>query len=195
MKKINYTKKYVGNIFHSKELTYDFVDLSEFTISKRTTDFKTQDFTVLHGPITRAGPFEYEKNGRKVTLYKDWDNIKERHSEIKYMPLKATTKTGSHHAEEMGFAFNWKPNEKTQQMFADIVLIEDIENLTSLQDPKEGYHVSIGFDDHIENGNIQIIDRIDHLAMSLKNREVGRCSTAGGKSCTVKKKTGIEMVI
>ncbi len=177
-----------------EELANDFIDLKDFT--QQTHDFKEQDFTVLHGPITRAGGFEYTKNGEKKVLYKQWDNIKERFAEKKYIPLKATTKTGSHKAKEVGFAYNWEPNDKTKQMYADVVLIEDIEVMTDLLDPKEGYHVSIGFNDHIEGGNKQIIDSLDHLAMSLKNKEVGRCSTAGGKGCTIKKKdTGMEMVI
>lgn len=195
MKKLNYTKKYVGNIneiLSKKKLVSDNIDLTEFT--RQTNDFQEQDFTVLHGPITRDGGFDYIKDGKKVTLYKQWDNIKERYNERKYLPLRATIEKGSHHAEEVGFAYNWKPNEETKQMFADIVLIQDIETMTRLLNPKEGYHVSMGFEDHIEDGNKQIIDSLDHIAMSLENKEVGRCSTDGGESCTVKKKVqGIEM--
>jgi len=163
--------------------TVDFIDLSQFT--RRTEDFDSQDFTVLHGPITRSGAFEYVQDGKKVVLYKDWKNIKDVFSKLDYIPFKGSVNEGSHHAEEIGFAYNFTPNDETEQMFADVITLEDIDNLTDLKDPESGYHVSIGFEDDVV-GDVQYITSVDHLAGSLKNKEIGRCSTAGGTDCTVK---------
>lgn len=174
-----------------KDFTNDFIDFTEFT-----TDM-TEDYTLFHGPITRSGPFDYVKNGEKVTLYKDWDNIKERFAEVSYLPYKLAQK-GSHKAEEYGFAYNFKPDEKTEMMMADIVTIKNIEDLDGVIKDKSEYHTSIGFIDHIENGNMQIIDKLDHLAGS--GTEVGRCSTggeSGKRDCIIKKvdnKNAMEMV-
>lgn len=167
----------------TNDFTYDFIETTEF--NDITLDFKdTEDFTILHGPITRAGPFEYEKEGMQVIYYKDWDNIKKVFKQHKYIPLKASVKQGSHHADILGYATNWKPNNKTQQMFADVVLIKDIDKLTDILYPENGYAVSIGFKDDVQD-NVQWIEYIDHLAMSLSNADKDRCSTANGLSCNV----------
>jgi len=171
---------------HEEDLTTDFIDIQEFT--NITTDFgNIEDFTVLHGPITRAGAFEYTKNGKKIILFKDWKNILDVHNKQKYYPLKATTDYGAHHSIIKGYATNWEPHHDTEQMYADVVLFNDLENETDLLDPEGGYQVSIGFKDNVI-GNTQYIEYIDHLALSLKNLDIGRCSTANGKPCTVKRK-------
>lgn len=170
---------------YTEDLTYDFVD----DLNDITLDFYEQkgDFTILHGPITRSGAFEYEKNGKSVIYYKDWGNIKEVVKKIDYIPLKATIEKGAHYSKILGYATNFKPNDKTQQMFADVVLFNNIEEVTNLLNPENGYAVSIGFKDRIENG-IQWIEYIDHLALSLLNLDTDRCSTLGGKSCYAKQK-------
>lgn len=170
-----------------EELRSDFIDIKEF--NDNTLDFVEQkgDFTIMHGPITRDGPFEYEKNGKSVIYYKDWDNIKDVFKNLDYIPLKASIKQGSHHAKILGYATNFKPNNKTRQMFSDVVLFNDINELTTLLDDGTKYAVSIGFKDHIEN-SIQIIDYVDHIALSLLNVDTDRCSTLNGKSCYAKQK-------
>jgi len=179
LSKVEKIRKQPVNI---RDFTQDAIELHEFT-----TDM-TEDYTVFHGPITRAGPFVYNKNGVPVTLYKDWDNIKEQFGKVEYLPYKLAQKD-SHKSGEFGFAYNFTPNEETQQMFADIVTVKDIEDLQDIVDNKNKYHVSIGFKDHIEDGNVQIIDELDHLAGS--GSEVGRCSTggeAGKRDCVIEKK-------
>jgi len=184
--KLDYDLNYVGNVIE-KQITEDVVNFKIFTNMKN--DFKNEDFTVYHGPITREGPFEYYKNGKKVVLVKDWDNINERFDEIDYIPLKAKVGEGSHHAKIHGFATNFEPEEKPKkgnkyrQMYADVVLMNDIYKHPNSIDLTK-YQVSIGFEDEIV-GNQQIIKSVDHLAMS--DIEIGRCTTEGGPTCFVKK--------
>lgn len=183
--RIKFEEKKLKSFDFTEDLTHDFIsEMNDITL-----DFYDEkgDFTILHGPITRDGAFEYEKNGVKVLYYKDWKNIKEVFKNRDYIPLKASIEQGSHHAKILGYATNWKPNEKTRQMFADVVLFNDIAELTDLHNPEGGYQVSIGFKDRIED-NIQWLVYVDHLAMSLSNKDTGRCLTANGKSCYAKMK-------
>ncbi len=163
---------------------YDFIPLSEF--KELTNDFST-DFTILHGPIVRSGDYKYyDKNGKEIILKKKWDNIKEIYGKYDYLVLKGTQDEGAHFANEIGFAYNFIPNEETETIDADIVMMNDIENHTSLINPKEGYHVSPGYHDIIQ-GNIQHIIDLDHVAISLANKEKARaCSGINekGSSCT-----------
>jgi len=190
-KKVGYTRTYVGNLFEltrdneeePEDLQSDFIELSTFT--PQTLDFNGSDFTVLEGVITRSGAFDYSTNGQKKILYKEWPNIKERFSEIDYLPLRGTTDVGSHHAQEIGFVYNFRPDDRKEQMRGTIVLLDDIQNITDLIKPANGYHVSIGFEDDVI-GDRQIIKELDHLAISLSNKEKGRCSSAGGTDCTFK---------
>lgn len=187
IKQIESIRIEISEMYEKKDITHDFINMDN--LNDITLDFSEQqeDFTILHGPITRAGAFEYEKNGHQVIYYKDWENIKEVFRKREYIPLKASTKRDSHHADILGYATNWKPNDKTEQMFADVVLFKDINEVTDLLNPEGGYQVSIGFKDKIEK-NIQWIEYIDHLAMSLRNKDTGRCLTANGKSCFAKQK-------
>jgi len=164
-----------------EDLTHDFItDLKDTTL-----DFceQKEDFTILTGRITRAGGFEYEKDGHSVVYYKDFDNLKEVFNKTKYIPLKATTKKGAHHAKILGYATNFKANESDMSIYADVVLFNDIENITNILNVP--YSVSIGFKDRIENNNVQILEYVDHLALSLSNIDRDRCSTWGGKACNV----------
>jgi hypothetical protein len=180
---------------HCRKSGGDFNTLDNIKIEnfkKIEQDFQTTDFTVYHGPITREGPFRYYKNGKWVTLYKDYDNLVENFNGKEFLPLKAVVGNGSHHAKIHGFTTNWeyedkpKPGNKYRMVNADIVLLNDIYGHPEAVDLNK-YHVSIGFEDEIE-GIKQIIKNLDHLAMS--DTEVGRCSTAGGDDCTVQKISG-----
>lgn len=148
----------------------------------------TMDFVdTMEGPITRAGPFEY---GDEI-LYKDWNNLKEVFSKIDHVPLIGSKGEDSHLDKGdriIGFAHNFKLNDKTKQVLADVETFKEIEQLSDLKNPSN-LPVSIGFKDEGE-GNIQKITGIKHLAMSLNALETDRCSSAGGLSCTVSKKTG-----
>jgi hypothetical protein len=140
----------------------------------------------LEGPITRSGPFPYIKNGKEVILNKDWKNILEIFPKYTHLPIKATVDIGSHHAVIKGFGYDWKPHPDTEEMFGKIVLLNDIENQTELINPKEGYHVSLGFHDYIK-GDVQLLTDLDHIAMSLSNIETGRACLGmneKGASCT-----------
>lgn len=170
-------------------LTTDFVAINEFEIM--TSDFEdNEDFTVLHGAITRAGKFIYNKDGKEVEVYKDWDNIQEVFNEQSYLPLKASVQKGAHRISSVqGYATNWKPNHETQQMYGDVILFKNLEDITNDLEPKSGFPMSIGFKDHIE-GDTQLIQYLDHLALSLgskENQDVDRCSI-GGEPCRAKKK-------
>ncbi len=174
--------KYIGNIHKDLEndIIYDQINFSEFT--NQTQDFNSEGFSILTGPITRSGAFPYERGGYKITLYKQWDNIKDVFDGLEYIPLIGSKSVGSHNAEMIGFAYNFKPDDEKEQMFADIITLRDIAELSDNYTPEnEGWEVSIGFKDH-RVGDKQIIDYIDHLAMSLRNEETGRCRM-GGDPC------------
>ena len=175
----------IGEIGTINDLRFDSIDFSKFT--KMTNDSLSEGFTVLHGPVTRSGDFPYIKDGKQVTYVKEWDNIKETFSRYSYIPLKATAEKGAHHANVLGYLANWNPHEDTEEMYADFVLFDRIENLTDLINPEGGYHVSLGYPDVIKNGNRQIITGLDHAALSLKNKDKARAcygSNALGASCT-----------
>lgn len=176
--------QYIGNIFDHSQYHYDYIPLSKFKILRN--DFQT-DFTVFHGPIVRDGAYKYyDKNGRKITLYKDWDNLKDIYSRYDYLPIKGSIEEGAHYGQEFGFGFNFIPNEETHEIEADLVSIENIEKLTPLLNPKGGYHVSPGYHDLIK-GELQIILDLDHIAFSLANEDVSRACTGmneKGASCT-----------
>jgi len=169
--------------------TMDILDELLYPDVNYTHDFIENefDFSTLHGPIVRAGPYEYIKNGQKVILYKDYDNLKDVYGNLDYIPLKGTKKLGSHHADIIGFFHKFQPNDKDQKIYADIVTFDDIDKLSDLRDPDEGWQLSMGYEDEII-GNKQYVKRVDHGAISLNNLEVGRCSTAGGDACYAKKK-------
>jgi len=146
------------------------------------------DFSdLMHGPITRAGPFDYEGE----ILFKDWNNLKDVFSKIDHVPVIGSKGVDSHLDTDdriIGFAHNFKLNEDTKQVLADVETFKEIEELSDLENPSD-LPVSIGFKDEGE-GKIQKITGIKHLAMSLNGLEQDRCSSAGGLSCTVSKKTG-----
>jgi len=173
------------------DFTTDFIDSSQ--LQKITTDSYSNDFTVYHGSLTREGPFDYEKNGKKITVYKDYDNLSEKFSEADYFPLKAISGIGSHYTTVKGFTTNFeledKPKEgnKYRHVYGDVIVLNDTFGSPEEVDLRD-FHVSIGFKDHFE-GDQQIIEYIDHLAMS--DFELGRCITADateGDACIVKKK-------
>lgn len=182
MQKLDFIIDEIGDI---NDLRFDSIDLTKFT--QTTNDSASEGFTVLHGPITRSGTFPYIKNGKKVEYIKDWDNIKEVFSRYNYLPMKATVEKGAHHADILGYLANWTPHEDTEEMFADYVLFDNIKNLTKLQNPKGGYHTSLGFHDIIKNGNKQIILGLDHGAVSLGNKDKARAcygENPFGAGCT-----------
>lgn len=167
----NYVEKY----------DIDTFNISEFKVLRH--DFE-QDFTILHGPLTRSGSFDYvdKKTGKTITLYKDWDNIKEIFPKYDYLPLKATVKKGAHHVKMNGFVMNWEPNHDIEEMHVDYVLFDDIWNLVEVVSGNAQYDTSLGFEDEIIDGNIQIIKSLDHAAMSF-GTEKGRCRTGQGNAC------------
>ena len=189
MERLDFTIESIGNI---NDLRFDSIDLTKFT--QITNDSISDEFTVLHGSITRSGDFPYVKNGKEVIYKKEWDNIKEVFSRYSYIPMKATVEVGAHHADVLGYLANWVPHEDTEEMYADFVLFDKIENLTNLIKPEGGYHVSLGYPDVIKNGNRQIITGLDHAALSLSNRDTSRAcygSNLKGAKCTTVKVKGV----
>lgn len=165
--------------------TTDFIPLSNF---KRCVHDFREDFTLLHGAIARSGGYPYYHKGKKVVYRKDWDNLKDIYAKYDYLPLRAQKEKGSHHAAEVGLAYNFKPNEETEEIEADLLLLDNIEDLTDILEPKEGgYYVSPGYHDIIE-GNTQIIIDLDHVALSLSNEDTARAclgKNEKGASCTM----------
>lgn len=140
------------------------------------------DFSVLQGPITRAGAFPYRIGNQNVILYKQWANLKDIFSSRSYLPLIGSKQKGAHDSQDvLGFAYNFQFNEQDQQVLADIITLDDIHLLTDNFIPEKGWEVSIGFRDR-RIGDKQIIDDVDHLAISLLNLEKGRCGVLG-KRC------------
>lgn len=168
-------------------LRTDNIPFSEFRQLK--TDFKNQDFVIFHGPIVRDGPYDYpDENGNIKTLYKEIKNLSDIYSRYKYLPIKASEQIGAHHAEELGYGTNFSLNEETNEIEADLVLVND-ENFKDVLRKKNEYHVSPGYND-IVKGNIQILTDVDHIALAI-GPEIGRACTgtnSKGVSCTKVKK-------
>ena len=174
------------SILEPKTTDYvDYVPLSSFKQVKH--DFQ-EDFTMLHGNIARDGSYDYyDSKGNKITLIKKWDNLKEYYGKYDYLPLRGSADKGAHTAQELGFAYNFYPNPETHMIEADLVLVNNLPELTTLLDPKEGYHVSPGYEDKIIDNNIQLITKLDHVAISLGNKDTARACTGTneqGYSCT-----------
>ena len=161
----------------------DSIPFSEFKQIK--TDFENSDFVIFHGPIARDGPYDYmDENGNITTLYKDIDNLKDIYSRYNYLPMKTSEKIGAHFSEEFGYATNFSVNEETNEIEADLILVND-ENFKKIISQKSEYHVSPG-DNDIIKGNIQILTDLDHIALAL-GPEIGRACTgtnSKGASCT-----------
>jgi hypothetical protein len=161
----------------------DSIPFSEFKQIK--TDFNTEDFVIFHGPIARDGPYEYrDNNGNPITLHKDIDNLSDIYSRYKYLPIRASEKPGAHHAEELGYATNFSLNKNTNEIEADLVLVND-SKFKKILKKKKKYHVSPGYADIVKN-NIQIITDLDHVALAL-GTEISRACTGTntkGSSCT-----------
>ena len=175
-------KKLDFTIRERNDLSFDVLDFKEFTY--KTHDFESKDFSVLEGPITRSGAFPYKLGGYNVTLYKQWDNLKDVFSQVDYLPLIGSKDLGAHYAKTLGFAYNFRFDDESEKVYADIVTMEDMDKLSDNYQPDtEGWEVSIGFKDH-RMGNKQIIDKADHLAVSLRNKEMGRCRY-GGDPCFI----------
>lgn len=168
-------------------LRTDNVPFSEFRQLK--TDFKNQDFVIFHGPIVRDGPYDYpDEKGNTKTLFKEIKNLRDIYSRYKYLPIKASEEVGAHYAEELGYGTNFSFNKETNEIEADLVLVND-EKFKDILSKKEEYHVSPGYNDIIK-GNIQFITDVDHIALSL-GTEIGRACTginSKGVSCTKVKK-------
>jgi len=173
-------------------MTEDFVEIDTFNdITKDFNEKMNEDFTVLHGILTRANEFEYTKDGQKIILKKEWNNIKDVFGKTDYIPLKGSIEKNAHAAEVIGYAANWSPDDEKEVMYGDVVMFKNIAEVTDLLNPKRGgYNVSIGFKDEVENG-IQKILYLDHLAISLSNADLDRCSTANGIPCVVSVKKTI----
>jgi hypothetical protein len=170
------------------EKRMDLIDLSKFKIVNG--DFPQQDFTMFHGPITRSGPMKYKKDGKIVTYNKKWSNIQDVFPEYDYLPLKATPKKGAHYAEIKGYATNWTPHEDTEEMFADVILFNNLDTHITPEQFKKEYHVSMGYEDEVLEDNTQLFRTLDHLAMALGD-ERGRACTgtnSKGASCSTVKK-------
>jgi len=165
----------------------DSIPFSEFKEIK--TDFKDSDFVIFHGPIARDGPYDYtDENGNTKTLYKDIDNLKDIYSRYNYLPMKTSEIPGAHFAEEFGYATNFSVNEETNEIEADLILVND-GNFQKILSMKDEYHVSPGYNDNVI-GNIQMLTDVDHIALAL-GPEIGRaCSgtNSKGASCTIVEK-------
>ena len=161
----------------------DSISFSEFRQIK--TDFDTKDFVIFHGPIARDGPYEYrDDNGNPITLHKDIDNLSDIYSRYQYLPIRASEKSGAHHAEELGYATNFSLNNETNEIEADLVLVND-SKFRKILKKKNKYHVSPGYSDIVRNG-VQIITDLDHIAFAL-GKEISRACTGTnkkGSSCT-----------
>ena len=147
------------------------------------------DSTTMHGVATRSGKFVYIDGVR----FKDWDNIKTVFNLTDHLPVIGSTGNDSHldiDDRMIGFAWNFTPNEETEEMEFDLEYFKDIKELSDLEDPND-LPVSIGFRDLALSGSgtRQIIDKVHHIAVSLNKTEKDRCSASGGTACTVSMKT------
>lgn len=147
------------------------------------------DSTTMHGVATRSGKFVYIDGVR----FKDWNNIKTVFNVTDHLPVIGSKGNDSHldiDERIIGFAWNFTPNEETEEMEFDLEYFKDIKELSDLEDPSD-LPVSIGFKDLAPpgSGTRQIIDKVHHIAVSLNKTEKDRCSASGGTACTVSIKT------
>lgn len=149
-----------------------------------------EDSTTMEGAITRAGEFVYSDGSH----FKDYDNLVDLFKNVNVIPVIGSKEKDSHldiNERLIGFTWNFKPNEETKQIFADVEFFEDIKDLSDLEDPNK-LPVSIGFEDDSDT-EIQKIKKVHHLAVSLNKNERDRCSSAGGLPCTISIKNSANM--
>ena len=158
------------------------------TLTIDVTKFNRTDSTTMDGVITRSGQFKYD-DGIRI---KDWDNLVEVFGKIEFLPVYGSVQPDSHKEKEerlIGFAHDFRPDHKTELMYADVEFLDDIKNLSDLEDPKD-LPVSIAFNDLTPVGaGTSNIAGVHHLAVSLNANEKDRCSSMGGHACIINTKT------
>jgi len=192
--------KFVKGFQSPKEKLRSF--FSRFIPSLRTdfTHHYTNDFVEdmrhFRGPISRAGPFDYDG----IIKYKNLENLAEQAQQTNHLPVFGT------HGEDQIIAFTYNltddpdiymKDHKDYDSFKDEPYIygegylldgeiEDLSTLPIISDETK-LPVSIKFEDANEgSGNAdQQITSLVHLAMSVNATEQDRCSTVNGKSCWV----------
>lgn len=189
------SKDYMGAISRFGRITYLGNVKTSYHVDKiNTEDFAvdfTEDYTTMWGPIThgkKGGYFEYrdKKNPDKtIKVYKDYETLKEVHENLDYYPVIGTTGDKSHKAGVIGFTHQFEPHDDTEEIYGETVLFNDLASISNIPEhvPRQ---ISIGFVDEIK-GDVQYVRDIDHLAMSLDNKEIGRCQM-GGNGCYMEKR-------
>ena len=183
------------------ELLYDFYHTENDTLKNDLQEkidnhqVNVMNDTVMHGVLTRAGPFKY---GDQI-LYKEWNNITENAEETMVLPVFGSREYGSHKEKEerlIGYADNFIPNHKTEELEFDWYSFDPIEKLSDLRDPHD-LNVSLSFyDDRKPDSNIQKITGFRHVAVSLNNLEKDRCSSIEGMGrCTASPASGGAQIV
>ena len=161
------------------------IDVTKFN---RTDSVAESVNTTMDGVITRSGKFKYD-DGIRI---KDWGNLVEVFKGVDYLPVYGSVRPDSHKEREerlIGFAHDFRPDHEKELMYADVEFLDDIKNLSELEDPKD-LPVSIAFKDLTPVGaGTSNIAKVHHLAVSLNANEIDRCSSMGGHACTISKKT------
>lgn len=166
---------------------------NEITFYNVVDDF-SDDMRYFSGPITRAGKFEYHEG----TKYKTIDNLNEVFGEISHLPS-----FDSHNENQiLGFGYNFTDDpdkylknhpdyEKfkvTPYIFSEGYTFSDVEEIADISlDSDTKLPVSIRFldaNEGTENPEQYITDAI-HLAISVNQTDLDRCSSSGGNPCYV----------
>jgi hypothetical protein len=169
-----------------KSIQKKITDMADFThdvvifrdVNKLSLD--NENFSILKGTAVKEGWYNYNKGGKIVKLYKNYDNLKEAYGSLDYVPLRGTKETGSHFAPIIGFMHNFVPNDNKRAVDMEIVTFDDMSNLSDLP-LDSNWQLSMGFEDKVI-GDQQYVGRVDHGAISLNNLELGRC----GDACTAR---------
>ena len=163
-----------------KTLEKSISDFSREINYYNIVDDYSDDMRYFNGPITRAGEFVYNEE----TKYKDYDNLTEVFSGVSHLPS-----FDSHNEDQIiGFAYNFLGDPDTEQIFSEGYTFNDIEEIADISlDSDTKLPVSIRFLDEnegTENPEQHITDLI-HLAISVNQTDLDRCSSSGGNPCYV----------
>jgi hypothetical protein len=154
----------------------------------------SDDMRYFSGPITRAGEFEYNEG----TKFKTIDNLNKVSSEYLHLPA-----FDSHNENQIiGFGYNLTDDpdkylknhpkyelfKKEDYIFSEGYTFNDIEEIADISlDSDTKLPVSIRFLDENEGTENpeQLITDFIHLAISVNQTDLDRCSSSGGNPCYV----------
>jgi hypothetical protein len=170
----------------------DVADRLEFGLvndSIAEIEFNLPEF---NGAFTRSGPFAYQDdNGKWIILNKDPENLKEVFNDLDYVRVIGSYGTDSHlDVDEriIGVVTDWiyvEPGEEDPEgeVDPDNLRVYATDGSMFYDVAPGNYQTSLGFKENVV-GDVQLIEKVVHIATSLKNKEIGRCKFGNlGSEC------------